>query len=128
MISNWMDITILVTKILGVYLVVSGLFLIVKGKTIPHLLKDFFNHPAIVYLTGIILIFLSSMYLIQYNIWDGSWKVIATIFAWIVMLKGLAYIFVPNMLNEMAIKKFKGAFSTYGVIAIIVSVYLFLLK
>ncbi|KKP89820.1 hypothetical protein A2456_00095 [Candidatus Nomurabacteria bacterium RIFOXYC2_FULL_36_19] len=123
-----MDITILVTKILGVYLVVSGLFLIVKGKTIPHLLKDFFNHPAIVYLTGIILIFLSSMYLIQYNIWDGSWKVIATIFAWIVMLKGLAYIFVPNMLNEMAIKKFKGAFSTYGVIAIIVGVYLFLLK
>ncbi|SRR3989339_211278 len=128
MISNGMDITILVTKILGVYLVVSGLFLIVKGKTIPHLLKDFFNHPAIVYLTGIILIFLSSMYLIQYNIWDGSWKVIATIFAWIVMLKGLAYIFVPNMLNEMAIKKFKGAFSTYGVIAIIVGVYLFLLK
>ena len=128
MISNGMDITILVTKILGVYLVVSGLFLIVKGNTIPHLLKDFFNHPAIVYLTGIILIFLSSMYLIQYNIWDGSWKVIATIFAWIVMLKGLAYIFVPNMLNEMAIKKFKGAFSTYGVIAIIVGVYLFLLK
>ena len=123
MISNGMDITIL-----GVYLVVSGLFLIVKGNTIPHLLKDFFNHPAIVYLTGIILIFLSSMYLIQYNIWDGSWKVIATIFAWIVMLKGLAYIFVPNMLNEMAIKKFKGAFSTYGVIAIIVGVYLFLLK
>jgi len=128
MISNGMDITILVVKILGIYLIVSGLFLIVKGNTIPHLLKDFFDHPAIVYLTGIILIFLSSMYLIQYNIWDGTWKVFATIFAWIVMLKGLAYIFVPDMLNEMAVKKFRGMFNTYGVIAIIIGAYLFLLK
>ncbi len=123
-----MDITILVTKILAVYLVVSGLFLIVKGKTIPHLLQDFFSHPAVVYLTGIILIFLSSMYLIQYNIWDGSWKSLITVFAWIIMLKGLAYIFAPKMLNEMAIKKFRGMFGTYGLIAIIIGIYLFFLK
>ncbi|MCX6702160.1 MAG: hypothetical protein NTX96_03140 [Candidatus Zambryskibacteria bacterium] len=123
-----MDITILVIKILGVYLVVSGLFLIIKGKTIPHLLKDFFDHPAIVYLTGIILIFLSSMYLIQYNIWNGTWQVLVTIFAWIVMLKGLAYIFVPQLLSEASIKKSRSLFGVYGVVAIAIGLYLFFLK
>ncbi|MBU0998990.1 hypothetical protein KKG24_01630 [Patescibacteria group bacterium] len=123
-----MDIIILVAKILGIYLVVSGLFLIIKGKTIPHLLKDFFDHPAIIYLTGVILIFLSSMYLIQYNIWDGTWRVLVTFFVWLVLLKGLMYIFFPQILNEEFVKKFRNSFGTYGVIAILVGLYLFFLN
>ena len=123
-----MDITILVAKILGIYLVVSGLFLILRGKTIPHLLKDFFDHPATVYLTGVILIFLSSMYLIQYNIWDGTWRALVTLFAWLVMLKGLAYIFVPQALSQSVVKRFRGLFGVYGLIAILMGLYLFFLN
>ncbi len=123
-----MDITILTAKILGVYLVVSGLFLLLRGKTIPHLLRDFFDHPAIVYLTGVILIFLSSMYLIQYNIWDGTWRTLITLFAWVVMLKGLTYILFPKALDELAVKKFRNSFGIYGLIAIVVGFYLFFLK
>jgi hypothetical protein len=123
-----MDITILTAKILGIYLVISGLFLLAKGKTIPHLLKDFFDHPAIVYLTGVILIFLSSIYLIQYNIWDGTWKTIITAFVWIILLKGLTYIFAPKALNNFAVQKFHKMFVTYGVIAIAIGAYLFFLN
>jgi hypothetical protein len=123
-----MDITILFAKVLGIYLVISGLFLLLKGKTIPNLLKDFFDHPAIIYLTGVILIFLSSMYLVQYNIWDGTWRALITLFAWLIMLKGLMYIFTPQMLNEMSVKKFRGSFTVYGLIAIIIGLYLFFLK
>lgn len=123
-----MEITIIVAKILGIYLVVSGLFIVIKGKTIPHLLKDFFDHPATVYLTGIILIFLSSMYLIQYNIWDGTWKTLVTLVAWAVMLKGLGYIFVPKALGESSIRKYRSLFGVYGLMAIIVGIYLFFLN
>ncbi len=123
-----MDIIILVSKILGIYLVVSGLFILLKGKTVPHLLKDFFDHPATVYLTGIILIFLSSMYLIQYNVWDGTWRTIVTVFVWLVMLKGLVYIFFPRMISEVSINKMRNLFGAYGLIAIIIGVYLFFLK
>jgi hypothetical protein len=123
-----MDITILFAKVLGIYLLISGFFLLLKSKTIPNLLKDFFDHPAIVYLTGVILIFLSSMYLVQYNVWDGSWHTLITLFAWAIMLKGLMYIFTPQMLNEMSVKRFRGPFTVYGLIAIIVGLYLFFLK
>lgn len=123
-----MDTSLITLKILSVYLIISGFFLIFRRKDVPHLLKDFFDHPAIMYLTGIILIFLSSMYLIQYNIWDGTWKTLLTIFAWIVGLKGLAYIFAPKILSELAIRKSKRFFAVYGVIAIIVGMYLFSLN
>ena len=121
-----MDITLLVAKVLGIYLVVSGLFLIFKGKALPHLLKDLFDHPAIIYLTGILMIFLSSMYLIQYNIWDGSWKTLITLVVWAVLLKGLLYIFAPQVLSEIAIKKSRNLFGIWGIIAVAAGLYLFL--
>lgn len=120
-----MDITILVGKIFGIYLMVAGLFLLIKGKTIPHLLRDFFDHPAVCYLTGIILIFLSSMYLIQYNIWTGTWQTLVTVFAWIVLIKGLAYVFIPQALDKTIVKKFRSLFGVYGLIALIAGAYIF---
>ncbi len=123
-----MDTTILVAKIFGIYLVISGLFLIIKGKTMAHILKDFFDHPAVVYLSGVILIFLSSMYLLQYNIWQGTVQTIVTIFVWLVFIKGLSYLFFPGQLNDMVAKKLKGPLVVYGIIAILVGLYLFSLN
>lgn len=123
-----MDVLTLTAKLFGIYLVVSGLFLIVKGKSVPLLLKDFFGHPATVYLTGIILIFLSSMYLIQYNIWDNTWKTVVTVFVWLVLLKGLTYIFFPKKLNEIVIRKFKNTFGLYGFVSVVAGLYLFFIN
>jgi hypothetical protein len=120
-----MDIANLVLKVFSIYLVVSGLFLLFKGKTVPLILKDFMDHPATIYLTGVILIFLSSMYLIQYNVWNHSWQTLVTIFAWLVMVKGLAYIFAPKALSEVSIKKSRGLFGLYGFVAVVIGVYLF---
>ena len=120
-----MDITLIAAKVLGTYLVVSGLFLIFRGKTVPHLLKDFFEHPAIVYLAGVILIFLSSLYLIQSNIWDGTWRTIITIIAWATLVKGVAYILFPDALHRMVTKKLLDSVNVYGLIAIVAGLALF---
>ena len=122
-----MDISLVAAKILGGYLVISGLFLIFRGKTIPHLLKDFSDHPAVVYLTGIILVFLSLLFLIQNNIWDGTWRTVVTIFAWLVLVKGVAYIFVPQALHRMITKRVLATLNLYGLIAIIAGISLFYL-
>lgn len=122
-----MEISLVAAKVLGIYLVISGLFLIFRGKTIPHLLKDFFGHPAIVYLTGVVLIFLSTLFLVLHNVWDGSWRTIVTIFMWIVLLKGVAYLFIPDTLHEVVSKGVLETLNYYGLIAISVGLALFFL-
>jgi uncharacterized membrane protein HdeD (DUF308 family) len=121
-----MDTLLIVAKVLGVYLIVSGLFLIFRGKTVPHLMKDFFDHPAIMYLAGAILIFLTVPLLLQYNIWDGTWRTIVTIFIWAVFVKGVAYILAPEMLQRMMTKKLMGSLNLFGIVAVIGGAYLFL--
>ena len=120
-----MEISLIATKILGLYLVVSGLFMVFRGKTLPHMMKDFFDHPAVLYLAGVILIFLSSLFLLQGNIWDGTWRTVITIVAWATLIKGIVYILAPDMLRKMVTKKLMDTVSLYGVIAIVAGVYLF---
>lgn len=120
-----MEISLIAAKILGLYLVVSGLFIIFRGKTLPHMIKDLFDHPAILYLAGVILIFLSSLFLLQGNIWDGTWRTVVTILAWATLIKGVAYILAPDMLRQIITKKFMDAVNLYGVIMVIAGVYLF---
>lgn len=120
-----MEISLVAAKILGLYLVVSGLFLVFRGKTVPHMLKDFFEHPAVVYLAGAVLIFLSSLFLLQGNIWDGTWRTIITVIAWATLIKGVAYILAPDMLRQMVTKKLLDSVNIYGIVAIVAGVYLF---
>ena len=120
-----MEISLVAAKILGLYLVVSGLFMVFRGKTLPHMIKDLFDHPAVLYLAGVILIFLSSLFLLQGNIWDGTWRTIITIIAWATLIKGVVYILAPEMLRQMVTKKLMDTVNLYGIVAIIAGVYLF---
>lgn len=120
-----MELSLIAAKILGTYLIIGGLFVIFRGKTIPHLLQDFFGHPAVVYLTGVILIFLSSLLLIQNNVWDGTWRTLVTLLAWLVLVKGFLYLFFPEILRKIVTKKLLESVSFYGIIAIVVGLSLF---
>ena len=123
-----MDTSILFIKILALYFVVSGLFLLFRGKTLPFILKDFFDHPAIVFLTGVILLFLGGGVLIQnyVNASDSIVQVLVIIFGWLVFLKGLSYIFMPKTLEKISLKKFNSWFGVLGVFMVILGVVLFL--
>lgn len=117
-----MDIS-LIAKVLGIYLVVGGMFAIFRGKTLPHMLKDFFGHPAVVYLTGVILVFLASLVLLQ----NKELGTLVSLFVWLVLVKGLSYIFFPEVLQKMVTKKLLDTVSTYGLVAVAVGAYLFYL-
>lgn len=125
-----MDLSILFIKILAVYFVISGLFLLLKGKTLPFILKDFFNHPATVFLTGVILIFLGSGILIQSysNFSNNMTQALVTLFGWLTLLKGLTYLFVPKTLEKISYKKFDSWFGVMGIITIIIGVILFFIS
>lgn len=120
-----MDASLIAAKLLGTYLIISGLFLIMRGKTLPNILKDFFDHPAMVYLSGFLLIVLSALYLIQNNIWDGTWRTVITVLAWLVFIKGVGYIFAPRQLHRIVNKKFLQMVNLYGLIAMIAGLALF---
>ena len=120
-----MEISLVVAKVLGTYFIISGVFLLFRGKTLAAMIKDLFDHPAILYITGAMLVILSSLFLVEHNTWDGTWRTIITLFAWATLLKGTMYILAPEVLHKMVTKKLLDSISVYGVVIVAVGLSLF---
>lgn len=120
-----MEFSIVIAQVFALYLVISGVFLILKGKTLPIILKDFFAHPAIVYLAGVFLIFLGATLILQQGASDSTSGVIISTFGWLALLKGLTYIFLPKVLADVPVKKFRPWLGLAGVVIIVIGVLLF---
>ncbi|KGP62145.1 hypothetical protein EP47_01970, partial [Legionella norrlandica] len=40
---------------------------------------------------------------VSHNIWEGSWRVIVTIIAWLILLKGTSIIFHPHFIDQATV-------------------------
>lgn len=115
----------LMANVFAIYLIVSGLFIITRGKSLPMILKDFFAHPAIVYLAGVILVFLGSTLLLQNNVWFSPVRTVVYVFGWLALIKGLIYIFFPKFLAGIPVQKLRPYFGFIGAVLMIAGIYLF---
>jgi hypothetical protein len=100
-----MDLTILIAKALSIYFIVSGLLLIFRKKLLVAALKDFFSHPAIVWITGAFLLLSSSFLLLTHNIWEGGLNIFVTIVIWLWAIKGAILILIPEVYSKINYKR-----------------------
>lgn len=119
-----MEFPMLVAKVLAVYFAVSGVFLLTRRRTLPMLLKDFFSHPAIVYLAGVLLITFGLILAFRGSEWDGPWRTLVTIFGALAFLKGVAYIFFPQALANLHVERSRWFVAFAGVASVALGVWL----
>lgn len=99
-----MDSTMIIVKILAIYFIVSGLALIFKKKTFALVIKDLFAHPSITFLAGVMLVFLGGFLVFTHNVWDTNLDIFVAGVSWIILIKGIAYILIPEVLAKMVTK------------------------
>jgi len=116
--------TITIAKVLGIYFMVSGVFVITHKKTLTLLLKDLFSHRAISYFIGVVLVFGGSALVLRGNVGTDSLSVFVMIMSWAILIKGVLYIFAPEKLNSMVRHWSRSAFLFTGVIIALLGVYL----
>lgn len=96
-----MESTILIAKLLGVYLAVSGIFIVTRGKTFVRVLHDFFANRAITFLVGAILTVGGAALVYTGSAADDPVSIFVKVVSWLILLKGLAYIFAPDRLHNL---------------------------
>jgi hypothetical protein len=94
-----MDISLFLAQAFGLYFVIGGIALLVRPKGIV-MLKETLGTPRSIYLTGFFALMVGIPLVLIHNIWDGSWRVIITIMAWLALLKGVARVFFPEMVVD----------------------------
>lgn len=115
----------IILKVVSIYYVFSGLMMIFKRKTLVLVLKDFFSHPSVPWITGVFMIFLGGLLVLTHNIWIGDWKtILVSLMSWLILIKGLVYMIWPMRLGN-TVKGLKKWSVPVGFIILLIGIILF---
>lgn len=118
-----MDSTLIIAKTLGVYFIISSLFVILKRKTLAMVLKDLLDHQALTYIVGIIITIAGAALIYSNKVTDGITNFIEII-SWMILIKGIFYIFFPEIIKNTLKGFTRITYTLTGLAVLAVGIYL----
>jgi hypothetical protein len=107
-----MELSLFLAKAIGVGLMLIAASMLVNRKNID-LLFEAYRTPSVVFLTGIVEMFLGTMMVIAHNIWVADFRLVITLIGWILLLRGVGRSFFPSRIPRM-LARFRAMDSIYA--------------
>jgi hypothetical protein len=95
-----MDISKFLSKVVGIYLMIVSIAMFLNMPQFIIHVNSLINDPPLLFVTGFFTLILGILMVVSHHIWQWNWRVIITIFAWIVLLKGASIIFYPQFIDK----------------------------
>ncbi|MFH1375977.1 MAG: hypothetical protein ABIH35_04910 [Patescibacteria group bacterium] len=106
--------TVALAQIIGPAVAAAGIGLLLHKKFYAKILKDFEQHEGLTYFAGIFITILGLIIVLNHNIWELSAAGIITFIGWASVVKGIAFLIVPQPLYRMS----KGIINSTGLIRV----------
>lgn len=100
-----MELSLFLAKVIGPVLVLVAASLLSNRRNID-LLFDVYQHPAAVYLTGVVETALGIAFVLSHNVWTPDFRFVITAIGWILLARGVGRIFFPYQVAGI-LKKFR---------------------
>lgn len=121
-----MDISLFLSKALGLYLVIISVGMLINACTIKPILGEMLKNPGLMFVTGVIAMIIGVLIVISHNIWVLDWRVIITIMGWASLIKGTIRVIIPQYVDVLD-KKWMlsdASYYTTSVLAFLLGVFL----
>lgn len=119
-----MESTLIIAKVLGVYFIVSGLFVMLRQRSLAIVLRDLFAHRALTYLLGVFMILSSAALIFTRSAEPVGLELIITLLLWAILIKGALYIFAPETLHRTVRRMSRLTYTLLGLLIVAVGYYL----
>lgn len=120
-----MDLSIFLGKVIGLYLVILGIFYIARRDMLLDLVNDIFRDSANSITGGVLAIVFGLMIVVSHHVWTADWRVLITLFGYLSLIKGLARLFFPHSGEKFARQSISGYGPIiWGLICLLVGGYL----
>jgi hypothetical protein len=117
-----MDSSILLARLIGPYIIVIGASLMLNQKVFRQIMEDFPKNPSLVFVTGLLTFVTGLATVLFHNIWVADWRLIVTIFGWLVLIKGVFLVVLPGTLikaTKIYSDNFKLVLMPWGIMILI---------
>ena len=109
-----MDLSIFLSKVLGIYLIVMSVAFVTQEKRLKPLMLNMMHDSALVLVAGFMALIMGILLVVSHNMWVKDWRVIITIVGWTTLLKGMSIILFPDFLVNLSIKWMQNKIAYYA--------------
>jgi hypothetical protein len=88
-------------KLIGPLLLAIGAGMLLNGGIYGAMAEQYLSNYAMVYLSGLMALTVGIAVVLAHNIWTPNWRVIITLFGWLLVIGGAIRIVYPQFLERL---------------------------
>jgi hypothetical protein len=117
---------VVVARLVGPTLLAIGLGILLNRPLYAAAVAEGVRSAVLVYLSGILSLVAGLAILNAHRAWTADWRVIVTIFGWLLVIGGVLRIVLPRVTASVATTLYSGtvALAIVGAIVLVVGAYL----
>jgi hypothetical protein len=121
-----MELTILLSKVFGIYLIIGGLACLIRQKWFMSVVHNFVEEKLLRLVVAIAELVAGLFLIFNHNIWSSFGEGLVSLFGWMMALEGALYLFLSDKAVRKLIGFFnkKGWYTFGGVLSIVLGIYL----
>lgn len=93
------DVTFPIAVVTAAVMLILGCSMLFATRTWLALLDELSENPHRLLVPGLATIVFGLIVIFNHNIWEKSWEVAITIAGWLILLKGLTFLLMPDIVN-----------------------------
>lgn len=108
-----MDTSKLLSKIIGPYFIIVAVAMLVNMHQFINSVTLLIHDDPLMLVTGYFTLIIGLLMVVNHNIWQWNWKIIITLTAWLILLKGISIILFPQLIEQTTIVYLKNSSVQY---------------
>jgi len=101
------------SKVTGICLIIVSVAILVNMDQFRTLVHHLIYDAPLMFIAGIFTLILGTLMVVSHNIWERDWRILITIIAWIIFLKGASILFYPQFIDKTSILFLKNIHMAY---------------
>lgn len=93
-----MQTSIFIARLIGPVMIVAGLSVLLNRRGFRSMAEDFLASRGLMFLGGLMVMLGGLAIVLTHNVWVANWRVIVTLFGWLMVIAGAIRIIEPPFL------------------------------
>lgn len=100
--NKHMETSKFLAKVIGVYLFIVSIAMLINKQGFLLAVDQLTHDNSAMFIAGFFTIILGILIVIAHNVWQWNWRALITLIGWIGLIKGIAILFYPQIINSSA--------------------------
>jgi hypothetical protein len=97
-----MQTSIFIARLIGPVMIVAGLAVLLNRQGFRTMAEDFLANRGLMFLAGMMVMLAGLAIVLTHNVWTSDWRVLVTLFGWLLIVAGAIRMIEPPFLYSGA--------------------------